>query len=60
MAKFLKILIIFAFGAACLIASANFAESYAAEVSAKEQTLAEAVMKSQLEAEIKKAEEQAA
>ena len=42
------------------MAASNFADSYAAEASAKEQTLAEAVMKSQLEAEIKKAEEQAA
>lgn len=60
MAKIIKIIVIIAFGAVCLMTASNFSESYAAEVSAKEQTLAEAVMKSQLEAEIKKAEEQAA
>ena len=60
MAKIIKIIVILAFGAVCLAAASDFAEGYAAEVSAKEQTLAEAVMKSQLEAEIKKAEEQAA
>lgn len=58
--KILKIIVILVFGAVSLIAASGFAEGYAAEVSAKEQTLAEAVMKSQLEAELKKAEEQAA
>ena len=58
--KLMKICVILAFGAVCLLAASDFAGSYAAEVSAKEQTLAEAVMKSQLESELKKAEEKAA
>ncbi len=55
----LKILAIAAVGAASLFAAAKESESYAAQAAAKEKTLAEAVMQNQLQAELKKAEEQA-
>ncbi|MBP1559778.1 MAG: hypothetical protein J6C96_00840 [Oscillospiraceae bacterium] len=57
--KLLKILIIIAVGVVCMLAAARHTEGYAAEVSSREKTLAEAVMKSRLEAELKRAEEQA-
>ncbi len=60
MFKFFKIIFIVLFGAVCLAAASDFAEKYAAEKAGKEQTLAEAVMKSRLEEEIKKAEAEAA
>lgn len=56
----LKIFIIIAFGAVSMLTAAHFTESYVAEASAREKTLAEAVMQNQLQAEIKKAEEEAA
>ena len=59
MQKILKIIFILAFGAVCLVTASHFAEKYAAEAAFKEQTLAEAVMQSRLEAELKRAEEQA-
>ncbi len=59
MQKILKIIFILAFGAVCLVTASHFAEKYAAESAFKEQTLAEAVMQSRLEAELKRAEEQA-
>lgn len=55
----LKIFIIIAVGAVSMLTAAHFTESYVAETNAREKTLAEAVMKNQLEAEIKKAEEDA-
>lgn len=55
----LKIFIIIAVGAVSMLTAAHFTESYVAEANAREKTLAEAVMKNQLEAEIKKAEEDA-
>ncbi len=55
----LKVLVIAAVGAASLFAAAKESESYAAQAAAKEKTLAEAVMQNQLQAELKKAEEQA-
>lgn len=57
--KLLKILIILAVGLLCTIAAAYSTEGYAAETAAREKTLAEAVMQSRLEEQIKKAEEQA-
>lgn len=57
--KILKIFAILAVGMISLLIASHFTESYVAEASAREKTLAEAVMKSQLEAELKKAEEQA-
>ncbi len=59
MQKILKIIFILAFGAVCMMAASHFAEKYAAEAAFKEQTLAEAVMQSRLEAELKRAEEKA-
>ncbi|MCM1480208.1 MAG: hypothetical protein NC085_10920, partial [Muribaculaceae bacterium] len=58
--KLLKILIIAVFGTVSMLTAARFTESYVAETSAREKTLAEAVMQNQLAAEIKKAEEEAA
>lgn len=55
----LKICAILAAGAVSLAAAAYFTESYAAEVSVREKTLAEAIMQNQLAEELKKAEEQA-
>ncbi|MCM1024350.1 MAG: hypothetical protein NC395_09885 [Prevotella sp.] len=57
--KLLKILIILAVGLLCTFAAAYGTESYAADVAAREKTLAEAVMQSRLEEQLKKAEEQA-
>ncbi len=57
--KFLKILAILAVGIISMLAAAHFTESYVAQAAERERTLAEAVMKSQLEAELKRAEEQA-
>lgn len=57
--KLLKILIILAVGILCTIAAAYSTEGYAAETAAREKTLAEAVMQSRLEEQLKKAEEQA-
>ena len=57
--KLLKIFLIVAVGIVSTLTAAHFTESYAAEISARDQSLAEAVMKSQLEAELKRAEEQA-
>lgn len=57
--KLLKILIILAVGILCTAAAAYSAEGYAAETAAREKTLAEAVMQSRLEEQLKKAEEQA-
>lgn len=57
--KLLKILIILAVGILCTAAAAYSTEGYAAETAAREKTLAEAVMQSRLEEQIKKAEEQA-
>lgn len=57
--KLLKIMIILAVGILCTVAAAYSTEGYAAETAAREKTLAEAVMKSRLEEQIKKAEEQA-
>lgn len=57
--KLLKIFIIIAFGAISMLTAAHFTEIYVAEASAREKTLAEAVIQNQLEAEIKKAEEEA-
>ena len=59
MLKILKVIFIIIFGAACVLTASGIAERYAAEAAEKEQTIAEAVMKSQLEAELKKAEEKA-
>lgn len=56
--KLLKILIILAVGILCTIAAAYSTEGYAAETAAREKTLAEAVMQSRLEEQLKKAEEQ--
>ncbi len=56
----LKIFAIAAVGTASLFAAAKESENYAARAAAKEKTLAEAVMQNQLQAELKKAEEQAA
>ncbi|MCH5194654.1 MAG: hypothetical protein J1F11_11890 [Oscillospiraceae bacterium] len=58
--NFLKICAIFAAGAISVVTAARFTESYAAEVASRDKTLAEAVMQNQLQAELKKAEEQAA
>ncbi|MDE5576743.1 MAG: hypothetical protein K2J11_05095, partial [Oscillospiraceae bacterium] len=57
--KLLKIMIILAVGILCTAAAAYSTEGYAAETAAREKTLAEAVMQSRLEEQIKKAEEQA-
>lgn len=57
--KLLKIMIILAVGILCTVAAAYSTEGYAAETAAHEKTLAEAVMQSRLEEQIKKAEEQA-
>lgn len=57
--KIFKILAILAVGTLSLFMAVYFTESYVAEAIAKEKTLAEAIFQSQLEAEIKKAEEQA-
>ena len=57
--KLLKIFLIVAVGIVSTLTAAHFTESYAAEISARDQSLAEAVMKSKLEAELKRAEEQA-
>ncbi|MGN0675654.1 MAG: hypothetical protein ACI4KG_07865 [Oscillospiraceae bacterium] len=57
--KFLKIFAILAVGIISMLAAAHFTESYVAQAAERERTLAEAVMKSQLEAELKRAEEQA-
>lgn len=57
--KLLKIFIIIAVGTVSMLTAAHFTERYVAEASAKEKTLAEAVIQNQLEAEIKKAEEEA-
>lgn len=56
----IKICTVIAFGAVSMLTAAHFTESYVAEASAREKTLAEAVMQNQLQAEIKKAEEEAA
>lgn len=55
----LKICAILAAGAISVSAAARFTENYAAEAAFREKTLAEAVMQNQLQAELKKAEEQA-
>ena len=55
----LKICAIIAAGAISVSAAARFTEKYAAEAASHEKTLAEAVMQNQLQAELKKAEEQA-
>ncbi len=57
--KLLKMLAIIAVGALSLFAAVYFTEQYVAEVNAKDKTLAEVIIQNQLEAEIKKAEEQA-
>lgn len=57
--KLLKIIMILAVGLLCTAAAAYSTESYAAETAAQEKTLAEAVMQSRLEEQLKKAEEQA-
>lgn len=57
--KLLKIMIILAVGILCTVAAAYSTEGYAAETAAREKTLAEAVMQSRLEEQLKKAEEQA-
>lgn len=57
--KLLKIFIIIAVGTVSMLTAAHFTEKYVAEASAREKTLAEAVIQNQLEAEIKKAEEEA-
>lgn len=57
--KLLKIFIIIAVGTVSMLTAAYFTERYVAEASAREKTLAEAVIQNQLEAEIKKAEEEA-
>ncbi len=57
--KLLKIIMILAVGILCTVAAAYSTESYAAETVAREKTLAEAVMQSRLEEQLKKAEEQA-
>lgn len=57
--KLLKIIMILAVGLLCTAAAAYSTESYAAKTAAREKTLAEAVMQSRLEEQLKKAEEQA-
>lgn len=57
--KLLKIMIILAVGILCTVVAAYSTEGYAAETAAREKTLAEAVMQSRLEEQLKKAEEQA-
>ena len=57
--NFLKICAVLAAGAISVSAAARFTESYAAETASRDRTLAEAVMQNQLQAELKKAEEQA-
>lgn len=57
--KLLKIFIIITVGTVSMLTAAHFTERYVAEASAREKTLAEAVIQNQLEAEIKKAEEEA-
>jgi len=54
----LKVLVIAAVGTVSLLAAVKESENYAAQAAAKEKTLAEAVMQNQLQAELKKAEEQ--
>ncbi|MCH5350274.1 MAG: hypothetical protein J1E40_13180 [Oscillospiraceae bacterium] len=56
----LKVIAVFAAGAISVSAASRFTEDYVAEAAFKDKTLAEAVMQSQLQAELKKAEEQAA
>ncbi|MBQ8780751.1 MAG: hypothetical protein IJZ72_03665 [Oscillospiraceae bacterium] len=58
--KILKILLILAVGAASVFAAVHITDEYVSEAAAREKTLAEAILNSQLEAEIKKAEEKAA
>lgn len=58
--KILKIFIITAVGIVSMILASHFTADYAAEISAKDKTLAEAIVQGQLSAEIQKAEEQAA
>ncbi|MDE6709675.1 MAG: hypothetical protein K2J76_04210, partial [Oscillospiraceae bacterium] len=55
----IKICAILAIGAISVGTAAHFTESYVAEASAREKTLAEAVIQNRLEEEIKKAEEEA-
>lgn len=55
----IKICAILAVGAISVGTAAHFTESYVAEASAREKTLAEAVIQNRLEEEIKKAEEEA-
>lgn len=55
----IKICAILAVGAISIGTAAHFTESYVAEASAREKTLAEAVIQNRLEEEIKKAEEEA-
>lgn len=55
----IKICAILAVGAISVSAAAHFTESYVAEASTREKTLAEAVIQNRLEEEIKKAEEEA-
>lgn len=55
----LKICAILAAGAISVSTAAWFTEKYAAEIASRDKTLAEAVMQNQLQAELKKAEEQA-
>ena len=57
--KLLKIIIILAVGILCTATAAYITEGYAAETATREKTLAEAVIQSRLEEQIKKAEEQA-
>ena len=58
--KIIKIILILAVGAASVFTAVHFTKDYVSEAAAHEKTLAEAILKSQLEAEIKKAEEKAA
>ncbi len=57
--KLLKIFIIAIFGVVSMLTAAHFTESYVAGATAREKTLAEAVIQNQLAAEVKKAEEEA-
>ena len=57
--NFLKICAVLAAGAISVGTAAHFTECYAADAANKEKNLAEAVMQNQLQAELKKAEEQA-
>ena len=58
--KILKIIAILATGILSLFTAVYFTELYAAEASAKEKTLAEAILQAQLQEQIEKAEQEAA